>query len=428
MTTDILVDFDEKKDIIAEWIASLSGVSSDNICGIELSQKVEYPKVLLDEVNSESTHRPFRQTEEIDDQLYSVIYDSKKVFVDLHFRTRERGAYSEGDITLDAAYYLSRFQGGLYLPTTSIEFLSINDLSLLSVGNPIRDDILKNDGWRRGRVIEVGFGYVKQTREPLGTLDTIVQIVAGIHIGDQKEVLILTEFQIKSEKAQPGGYASLDTVAKIPIFQIPDRAIQQIFFRASEEEQLALTSEAPDFLSKSDICFRTDQTNASYIALNSDNNTLADWQQLGAGAGGGAGLWEESGGVTSLINPANKLLHKKGFQLEGPFHTPPVVLDNAAATINWDLTLAPNAILILNGNKTVNAVNPEAGQPAKLSILKPDGIINYSITWGIEFLWSNATAPLLTIVQPFSQIRDEIYLDVLEDGTSLSGAAKLNVA
>ena len=96
-----------------------------------------------------------------------------------------------------------------------------------------------------------------------------------------------------ADKGVADGYASLDSGGEVPASQIPDSARTSTFVVTSEIEQLALTVE------KGDVAIRTDESK-TYIALNSVNSSMSDWQELIGAGGGGAVLSVDSrvGAVT----------------------------------------------------------------------------------------------------------------------------------
>ena len=75
------------------------------------------------------------------------------------------------------------------------------------------------------------------------------------------------------QKAAANGVATLGADSKIPTAQLPDLSITDIHTATSEAAQLALS------VQKGDVCVRSDE-NKSYIALNSDNIDIGDWQEL----------------------------------------------------------------------------------------------------------------------------------------------------
>ena len=79
--------------------------------------------------------------------------------------------------------------------------------------------------------------------------------------------------RISAQKGGANGIATLGADSKIPNSQLPPLAISETFSASSEVEQLALT------IQEGDVCVRTD-LNKSYIALNGNNTTMADWQEL----------------------------------------------------------------------------------------------------------------------------------------------------
>lgn len=76
-----------------------------------------------------------------------------------------------------------------------------------------------------------------------------------------------------SEKAAANGVATLDASGLIPNAQLPALAITSTYSASSESDQLALT------VQEGDVAVRTD-LNKSYIALNSTNSSMSDWQEL----------------------------------------------------------------------------------------------------------------------------------------------------
>lgn len=76
-----------------------------------------------------------------------------------------------------------------------------------------------------------------------------------------------------AQKGAANGVAELDADSKVPIGQLPASVITDIHVVADEAAQLALT------VQKGDVCVRSDQSK-SYVALNSDNVDMGDWQEL----------------------------------------------------------------------------------------------------------------------------------------------------
>ena len=76
-----------------------------------------------------------------------------------------------------------------------------------------------------------------------------------------------------ANKGAVSGYAPLDASTLIPTSYLPALVITDTHVVASEVEQLALT------VQKGDVAVRTDESK-SYIALNSDNVDMGDWQEL----------------------------------------------------------------------------------------------------------------------------------------------------
>ncbi len=127
----------------------------------------------------------------------------------------------------------------------------------------------------------------------------------------------------QANKAVANGYASLGADGKIPDSQVPRIAISSTFVVASEVAQLALTVE------EGDVAVRMDE-NKSYIALNSDNNSLSDWQELLAPAAAGV-VW----GNTRVSGTGFGLTHTIGANAAVGTSSFKTILDNIQ---NNDLT------------------------------------------------------------------------------------------
>jgi len=80
-------------------------------------------------------------------------------------------------------------------------------------------------------------------------------------------------YELIANKNIASGYAGLDSNGLIFTSQLPPLAISQPYVVASETAQLALT------VQEGDVAIRTD-LKTSYIALNSSNASMSDWQQL----------------------------------------------------------------------------------------------------------------------------------------------------
>jgi hypothetical protein len=79
--------------------------------------------------------------------------------------------------------------------------------------------------------------------------------------------------RITAQKGSASGLCPLNSSSKIDTTYLPSLAISSTYVVASQTAQLALTVE------EGDIAVRTD-LNKSYIALNSDNADMGDWQEL----------------------------------------------------------------------------------------------------------------------------------------------------
>lgn len=89
----------------------------------------------------------------------------------------------------------------------------------------------------------------------------------------QGAIATLGNYQLKSEKAQPNGYASLDGSGKVPSSQLPAISINEIYPVADEAAMLALPAIKGDMAIRSDV-------NATFILSATPASTLANWLQL----------------------------------------------------------------------------------------------------------------------------------------------------
>jgi len=103
------------------------------------------------------------------------------------------------------------------------------------------------------------------------------------------------QYQKESEKGEASGYAELDAEGKVPQDQLPIIAVNEVFVVDNEISQLALT------VIEGDICIRTDITK-TYIALNSDNIDMDDWQELLSPTGGVQSVYGRIGVITAQSN------------------------------------------------------------------------------------------------------------------------------
>ena len=103
------------------------------------------------------------------------------------------------------------------------------------------------------------------------TSNTTDNITEGTTKKFYSDTLVST--YISTIKGAASGIASLGADSKIPTSQLPALAITSTYVVASQVAQLALT------VQEGDVAVRTD-LNKSYIALNSTNGSMSDWQEL----------------------------------------------------------------------------------------------------------------------------------------------------
>jgi hypothetical protein len=87
----------------------------------------------------------------------------------------------------------------------------------------------------------------------------------------------LGQYQLETEKAQPGGYAPLDPNGLLPTAHLPPLAITNTFVVANEAEQLALDAQVGD------LAIRTD-SGKSYILAAEPASSFPNWKELSASA------------------------------------------------------------------------------------------------------------------------------------------------
>ena len=156
--------------------------------------------------------------------------------------------------------------------------------------------------------------------------------------------------EVSANKGQLNGYASLDAGGKVPSAQLPAIAMVDVFVVASEVAQLALTVE------EGDVCVRTDLSR-SYIALNDDNITMADWQEL--------------------LTPTDAVLSVNG--LTGAVTLDPDDLDDTSTTHKFTTSGDISKLSGIESGAEVNTVDSVNGQTGAVS-LDPDDLDDAATT------------------------------------------------
>jgi len=168
--------------------------------------------------------------------------------------------------------------------------------------------------------------------------------------------LAVTAEQVANKDAV-SGYAGLDGSGKINPLQLPALAISTTSVVATELAQLALTVQEGDVAVRSDL-------NKSYIALNSTNAAMTDWQELLTPTDAVQSVFGRSGTVTAQ---------------NGDYTAAQVGADPAGTDNSTDVTLAgtPNYLTIVGQIITralIDLANHVTG-------LLPDGNIASASTW-----------------------------------------------
>jgi hypothetical protein len=140
-----------------------------------------------------------------------------------------------------------------------------------------------NDGGNETLTLNIGTNVFNKATN---TTDNITQGSTNKFYSDS-----LVSTYIGTQKGIANGLATLDSSAKIPTSQLPDLAITKTHVVASQVAQLALT------VQEGDVAVRTD-INKSFIALNSDNVDMGDWQELLTPTGSVTSVNGETGSVT----------------------------------------------------------------------------------------------------------------------------------
>lgn len=238
--------------------------------------------------------------------------------------------------------------------------------------------------------------------------------------------------------------ADLDSGGKIPTTQLPAIAIASVNVVSDETSMLALT------VQEGDVAIRTD-LNRSYIALNANNSSLADWEELLA-VGGIAGVSSVNGetgtveldaddiddsitshkfvtatDITKLANAptdtnsalAGKVDKVTGKELSSNDFSDPYknILDAAAGTqylvrkaaymeqlipsatgtITLNIANGPVFAMNLTGNVTFSLTGHDTASQRATSILilvQQDATGNRGITWPANVKWMDGVAPV----------------------------------
>ena len=177
--------------------------------------------------------------------------------------------------------------------------------------------------------------------------DGVAQIIAVSNEGHQHTMTDITGLVAaltlkidNTEKGAANGLATLDANSKIPNNQLPPLAITETFTADNETNQLALT------VQEGDVCVRTD-ISSTYIALNSNNSTMTDWQEIKTPTGGTLSVNGQTGTVVLDTDDIN----------EGPtnLYFTNLRAINAIGATKDDNGNTPNDLW--SANKIINYVN-----------------------------------------------------------------------
>lgn len=110
-------------------------------------------------------------------------------------------------------------------------------------------------------------------------LTNIVQGDLYLHNGDTTIGTPIDSLQLKAEKGQPDGYASLDSTGKVPVSQIPPLVIHDVFIVNNYVDLATLTTaQVGDVgIVTSDT---TPQLRGTYILIQEPSSLLANWYRV----------------------------------------------------------------------------------------------------------------------------------------------------
>ena len=178
-----------------------------------------------------------------------------------------------------------------------------------------------------------------------------------------------------SEKGSASGIATLDINGKIPNSQLPPLAITEVFTADSEVNQLALTVQSGD------VCVRTD-INTTYIALNSSNSAMTDWQEIKTPTASASSVNGQTGVVVLDTDDINEGSSNLYFTIPRAISAIGATKDDAGNTSN-DLWSA---------NKIINYVGNEVGSASPYyDTVDPDNFADDSSHHRIGQVWVNTT-------------------------------------
>lgn len=191
------------------------------------------------------------------------------------------------------------------------------DLTNIAALSPVNDDIIqrKSGSWTNRTPAQfkadlsltksdVGLGNVDNTSDANKPVSTATQaaldLKADISYVDSENTLN----EKLANKAQPNGYASLDSGGKVPSGQLPDISITNTFVVSSQSAMLALSAQVGD------VAVRTD-VSKSFILTASDPSILANWQELLAPLDSVTSVNGRTGTVIGLAED-NSVVHLSG--------------------------------------------------------------------------------------------------------------------
>lgn len=166
------------------------------------------------------------------------------------------------------------------------------------------------------------------------------------HLHSPVEIITSLEYtpEDQANKAIANGYASLDADGKIPEAELPDIAKITIFEVYEELAHLGLT------VQQGDLCNRLDE-NKTYVALNSDNNSMADWKALLTSGGevisvdGQVGVVDLSAVYAAINHVHYEIINNQAGNYQAVLTDASKIIEFNNGASDYDFTIPPNSII-----------------------------------------------------------------------------------
>ena len=163
--------------------------------------------------------------------------------------------------------------------------------------------------------------------------------------------------------------------------------------------------------------FIADANGNEQIVFNTTASAITYWQVTNAGTGNPPSLQALGETNTEGIIAANGT---GGIRFTSQPYCPQATLTDAA-TIAWNLTTQPSAVVTLTDNRTLDAPSNQKAGGTYILIIKQDGTGGRTLAWNAAYKFPGGSDPVLS-----TGINAVDVVSFVSDGTSMYGMASYN--